>query len=605
MATASRLAGNLRLLAESAWQHLQDDPALLAVQISRRLPPGVRVRAGRALHAAAGGTRRGEGLAALGALMTGRSDLAGQSASRAAATSARLGYEVAILLDRTDLVDAAAPPATRARANWHEGDLQGALGILEREGEGEGTQARRLRSELELLQPGFRLDPPRASSRSLTTPEGDRDPEGELRVLHLLTNSLPHTQSGYSLRSHRILGSLRSLGVRSVALTRTGYPVMVGRAGARQYDVVDGVTYRRSLPRSLGATSQARLQQEADAAMDVVASFRPDVIHATTDYRNALVAQAVSEATGIPWVFEVRGLMEQTWIASHSTAENRRRAAESEKAQLVAAREAELARQADQVVTLSRTMADELARRGVDPEGILLMPNGITEDLLHHDSDTATARRDVGLSLPGGAFVVGSVSALVDYEGFDTLLRAVARILEDETAPEALRSTLHVVIAGDGAAAPALRALARELRIGGRVLFPGRVPASAAPDWVQALDAVVVPRRDLTVTQWVTPQKPVEALALARPLILSDLPALREVARTDGGDVCALLVPPESPPQLAEAITTLWRDPGATGRRVAEGRALAARRTWGAQVRRYEAAYRRLVPDPRGADDAR
>src|SRR5699024_10824861 len=128
---------------------------------------------------------------------------------------------------------------------------------------------------------------------------------------HLLTNSLPHTQSGYSLRSHRILTALRDHGVESVALTRTGYPVMVGAATAGDEDVVDGIRYVRTLPRRLPATQQERLEAEVARALELVAEFRPHVLHATTNYHNALVAQAVSEATGLPWVFEVRGLMEQ------------------------------------------------------------------------------------------------------------------------------------------------------------------------------------------------------------------------------------------------------------------------------------------------------
>ena len=56
-----------------------------------------------------------------------------------------------------------------------------------------------------------------------------------------------------------------------------------------------------------------------ERALELVDEFRPHVIHATTNYYNALVAQAVSAATGLPWVLEMRGLMEKTWIASHAS----------------------------------------------------------------------------------------------------------------------------------------------------------------------------------------------------------------------------------------------------------------------------------------------
>src|SRR5699024_2348616 len=347
-------------------------------------------------------------------------------------------------------------------------------------------------------------------------------------VLHLLTNSLPHTQSGYSLRSHNILTALRAHGIESIALTRTGYPVMVGKLLCADEDVIDGIRYRRTLPDRLADTPEERLEQEVDEALRIVREFRPHVLHATTDYRTALVAQAVSAATGIPWVLEVRGLMEKTWIASLPSDDLQRRAAESEKVRRIAEIEGELARSASAVMTLGRTMAEVLHVRGVAPQRITQVPNGIDASLLDEDMSPDQARSAVAADLPPGAIAVGAVSALVDYEGFDTLLRTVAQVLRDESAPAHVREQLHVVLAGDGTAAPQLAELARDLDLEDRVLMPGRVPRAEARHWAQALDVVIVPRKDLEVSRTVTPQKPVEAMALGRPVVVSDLPALRE-----------------------------------------------------------------------------
>src|SRR5699024_7866127 len=298
-----------------------------------------------------------------------------------------------------------------------------------------------------------------------------------------LTNSLPHTQSGYALRTHYILTSLREHGIESLALTRTGYPVMVGKALASQEDMVHGIRYRRTLPARLGATPRERLEQQVEEAIRLVAQFRPQVIHATTDYRNALVAEAVSAATGIPWVYEVRGLMEQTWIASHPRPEGRAEAAGSQRAAMTAAREGQLAAAAAGVVTLGGAMASALVARGV-PEGMIqLVPNGVDETLLAETLDVHTARQAVGLDLPEAAFVVGGVSAVVPYEGHEVLLRAVASLVNTD-AHGPLRDCLHVVIVGDGAAAPALHALARDLGIEDSVHLPGRVPREQARQWV-------------------------------------------------------------------------------------------------------------------------
>lgn len=592
MPSPRRAARNTRLLIDAAVQHLRDEPALLVIQISRRLPMAVRTRGGRFLHGAGRRIARGRGLAALGAVMAGQTAQAEALVEAGRCSRSRLLSEVAVMVDRMDLVPHAAPPGTRARAAWARGDLDGAIHTLETSGRGGSAQARRLRSERELLDPDTRLAAPAPAPPASTRASG-----GGLRVLHLLTNSLPHTQSGYSLRSHHILTSLRGHGIESLALTRTGYPVMVGKVLASQEDVVDGIRYRRTLPAQLGATPRERLEQQVEEAMRLVARFRPQVLHATTDYRNALVAQAVSDATGIPWVYEVRGLMEQTWIASHPRPEGRAEAAASQRAALTAAREGQLAAAAAGVVTLGGAMASALVERGVPTASIQLVPNGVDETLLAEKLDVHTARRAVGLGLPDSAFVVGGVSAVVPYEGHEVLLRAAASLVGGAESPGSLRDHLHVVIVGDGTAAPALHALARELGIEDRVHLPGKVPRQHARQWVQAMDVVAVPRLDLEVTRSVTPQKPVEAMALGRPVIVSDLPALRETVTDSGGKRHGILVRPGDADSLADAIRSLHRNPRVCRGLAAGGRELARKRTWPELMRRYGALYASAVQE--------
>src|SRR5690606_871000 len=100
--------------------------------------------------------------------------------------------------------DPQAHPAARARAAWQLGEATQAIALLARHAP-RSRLHRALRAELALLTPGTRL---RWTLRGPTSPPGNRN-----GVLHLLANSLPHTQSGYTVRSHEVLKAQREAGL--------------------------------------------------------------------------------------------------------------------------------------------------------------------------------------------------------------------------------------------------------------------------------------------------------------------------------------------------------------------------------------------------------
>ncbi|ARD41412.1 glycosyltransferase [Actinomyces gaoshouyii] len=547
------------LLADTVARHMTEDPLLLALQSARRLPHGGRA----VLSAAVGAGATGDSLRpALAALLADRPALAARALSQAHPGSAlgrRLAAEIALAVGLADLLPGgapAAPPRMRARDLWSRGHLDEAIGALDtalahspssRGGLPGGrhrsirTARARLSAELATMSPGFAL--PAVPSRGWQGPLRSEVP----RVLHLLTNSLPHTQSGYAMRSHHLLLAQQRAGEELRAVTRIGYPVTVGRVRAAPRDIVDGVEYHRLLPSRLAPTPAARLAQTARLLARQVAAFRPEVLHTTTNYVNALVVSAVARGHDLPWIYEMRGMLEYTWVASRPP-EQQAEALASQRFALLRAKETEVARQADAVIVLSALQRDDLVARGVPAERITVVPNAVDGEVLAvKPRSPAEARARLGL--PTGGFWVGSVSSLVDYEGFDVLLRAVA--LARGQGVDA-----RCAIVGDGVSRPGLVALAEDLGLmapgSGVCVLPGRVPADEALGWYQALDAFCAPRRDTPVCRMVTPLKPLTAQALGRPVIASDLPALVEVTRGGG-----LLFPAGDAGALAEQIRRL------------------------------------------------
>ncbi|MEV4892236.1 glycosyltransferase family 4 protein [Nonomuraea sp. NPDC055795] len=400
------------------------------------------------------------------------------------------------------------------------------------------------------------------------------------RVLHCVTNALPYTQAGYTVRTHRIVSAQKAAGLDPHVVTSWGWPMLQGHADATPFEEVDGIPYYRLLPDGRGEMpfeTTGRIIRGADEVTRLVEKLRPQVLHAATDHRNGSVAHAVRQRTGTPFVYEVRGFLEETWVSRDPDVRTG-----SQRAVLQREREAFLMREADAVVTLAETMATEIVERGVPRENIYLAPNAVDDSLLNVSYDGGAFRRDMGIA--DGEIVVGSVSSIVGYEGFATLLRAAA-YLRDQGTP------VRALIVGDGSERENLLELVKELRLDSAIL-PGRVDPEEALKAQAAIDIFVCPREDLRVCRLVTPLKPVEAMALGKPVVLSDLPALSELVGSDGA---GLLVPPGDPEELAKALAALREDPARRAEMGEAGRAeVAAKRTWSRVAETYRTLYRSL-----------
>ncbi|MHA7303921.1 glycosyltransferase family 4 protein [Arthrobacter sp. TMN-49] len=582
------LAKNLSLAAGTAMNHLADDPVVLALQISRRLPASVVTPAAKLITRTFPCSTATPAL--LATYMTGdttslESKLSGALDADMSPNRARLAADVALAAGQPEWADKFLPlatgskrfPATLARRKWYGGDMEAAVRALA----GQHGAMKRHRERLAGEQRTFNGWTPLLPKTPMVPVKG--------RVLHLLTNSLPHTGSGYAQRSHSIMLAQQETGREVLAVTRLGYPVQVGKVFASGEDVVDGVRYRRMIPSSLAPTPDARLQQEAEELLRVALEFRPDILHTTTHFANGLVVGAVAKALNIPWVYEVRGQLADTWASTRGED-----AKASERYLQFQASEALVMNDANAVVTLGPAMLEGIVGRGIPGGKVVLAPNAVGGDFLLEPGTPAAAREELGLD-PALNYI-GTVSSLVDYEGFDHLVESFAILAPD--FPE-----LRLLIVGGGTAAPALHDQAAKLGLADRVIFTGRVPRESAPLYHQAMDIFVVPRKDLDVTRAVTPLKPVEAMASGRPVVASDLPALREIV---GHGVNGMLSAADDPPALAATLALLLRDEPLRRRLGESGRrAVLQGRTWAANAQRCEDKYQELINNRTGKEAVR
>ena len=191
-------------------------------------------------------------------------------------------------------------------------------------------------------------------------------------------------------------------------------------------------------------------------------------------------------------------------------------------------------RKAARILIPSRSLRDLAVEWGVPAARIEVLPNPV-EPVDVGDRDEL--RRRHGLAGPTLVFA-GRLSV---QKAVDTALEALTRL-----------EGLQLVLAGDGPDAQKLRTYARELGLDGRARFLGPQPRETVFELLRAADAVVLS------SKWENfPHVLVEALALGTPVISTATGGVGEIVR-DGEN--GLLVPPEDPDALADAIRRFFDD---------------------------------------------
>lgn len=238
----------------------------------------------------------------------------------------------------------------------------------------------------------------------------------------------------------------------------------------------------------------------------------------------------------------------------------------------LAAREALVWHGADGYVTITAALAEDLAARLGPRARVAVIPDGVR---------IASGSTRVSGPADGAVPVVAYAGHLYAWKGVDVLLEALARV------PGA-----RGLIVGGHAAEPdlaRLEGLAKALGIGGRVTFTGLVEPSRVRELLERATVLALPNPASAIsTRFTSPLKLFEYMSVGRPIVASDLPAIREVLH---GEADALLVEPGSPEALAHAIRRLIADP-ALARRLADAAASAAPRySWDRRAERLEALF--------------
>ena len=199
----------------------------------------------------------------------------------------------------------------------------------------------------------------------------------------------------------------------------------------------------------------------------------------------------------------------------------------------------------DHWVTASKAAGEKLIEnRGIDPNRWIDIPNTLAEQSRLQVIKSGRLREEFGFDPK--TLILGSAGHLTSRKGFHVLLEALALVKKEPLAVQP-----QAVIFGEGEERPRLEAMIKNLGLEGQVHLPGH--RAGLENYLADLDLFVLPSVDFEDFPYVN----LEAMLLGKPLLGTQVAGIPEqiVPGFNG-----LVVPPNSPQALAEALLKLFGD---------------------------------------------
>jgi glycosyltransferase involved in cell wall biosynthesis len=267
-----------------------------------------------------------------------------------------------------------------------------------------------------------------------------------------------------------------------------------------------------------------------------------DVVIGTSPHLfTAGAAFIVGRMKGIPFVFELRDLWPES-IKAVGAMKDGPILRFLERAELFLYRKAAL------VITVTQAFKRNLVSRGVDPEKIHVVTNGVDLSRFKPQQKDPDLEARYGLE---GKFVVGYVGTLGMAHALETLLEAAWRLAREPTGDR-----FRLLLLGDGACKEALQRKAREIGLD-NVIFLDSVPKQKVVRFWSLLDVAVIHLKKIELFTTVVPSKLFEAMAMGIPVLHGVAGESAEIVENEG---VGLVFEPENVTEFCESVMRIERD---------------------------------------------
>jgi len=378
--------------------------------------------------------------------------------------------------------------------------------------------------------------------------EGEYKSKSSKKVLYVLNNSLPYHSNGYSTRAHGLLeGAKKFKDIH--AITRLGYPhdlVKFREEKQTKKHRVDEIQYFHLPSEDYWLNYMVLdkyLIQYGERLVEHIKKYDISLVHSASNFVNGLAANYAAKKLNVKSIYEVRGLWEITRISRQPEWEN------SEHFEMIKRLEIEAAKSADIVVTITHELKKELVHRGVNEDTIFVLPNGVNTDSFQPLSKDLKLMKE--LDIKDHEIVIGYIGSIVEYEGIDLLVEAIAKLKEKNIG------NFKFLLVGDGRYFETIKKRITELKVDDLVIITGRIPHDDVEQYYSLIDIAPLPRKALPVSEMVSPLKPFEAMAMEKIVLGSDVAAIAEIIE-DGYN--GILFKKSNIEDLAEKLELLLKD---------------------------------------------
>lgn len=338
-----------------------------------------------------------------------------------------------------------------------------------------------------------------------------------MKVLHVLDHSIPYF-SGYSFRSEYIIRNQKKLEINAIVLTSLKH-----ENSSENFEVIDGIKYYRTFVKNKSSFKWQypffreffQIIQLKNRILQIIDREQIEIIHAHSPSLNGIAAYLSGRKSGIPVVYEVRAFWEDAAVDHGTFREN------SFKYKISKAIETWLFKKVTWLFTICEGLKSDIIKRGLLESKITVIPNGVDTTKFYPIATDEIIKKRLSLN---GKHVLGFIGSFYHYEGIENLILLIELLIKE-------RRDIKLILVGGGPEFNKIRDLILKKNLSDDIILTGKVPHNEILNYYSIIDIFLYPRIKMRLTDLVTPLKPLEAMAMEKIVIGSDVGGIRELIK--------------------------------------------------------------------------